>query len=147
MTETAFPSPGSVDDIEEGRVFAPRFDSSGLIPAMAVEAASQAPLMFAWMNAEALALTLDTRIAHYYSRSRGKLWKKGETSGQLQHVVRIRTDCDQDVIILDVEVAGDGAACHTGRASCFYREVTSDGSLRTIDDQRLIDPDKVYRKP
>ena len=147
MTETAFPSPGSVDDIEEGRVFAPRFDSSGLIPAMAVEAASQAPLMFAWMNAEALALTLDTRIAHYYSRSRGKLWKKGETSGQLQHVVRIRTDCDQDVIILDVEVAGDGAACHTGRATCFYREVTSDGSLRTIDDQRLIDPDKVYRKP
>jgi phosphoribosyl-AMP cyclohydrolase len=147
LTETAFPSPGSVDDIEEGRVFAPRFDSSGLIPAMAVAAGSQAPLMFAWMNAEALALTLDTRIAHYYSRSRGKLWKKGETSGQLQRVVRMRTDCDQDVVILDVEVAGDGAACHTGRATCFYREVKPDGSLGTIDDQRLIDPDKVYRKP
>lgn len=147
MTETAFPSPGNIDDIEEGRVFAPRFDSAGLIPAMAVEAETQAPLMFAWMNAEALALTLESRIAHYYSRSRGKLWKKGETSGQLQQVVRIRTDCDQDVVILDVKVAGDGAACHTGRATCFYREVTPDGSLRTIDDQRLIDPDKVYRKP
>lgn len=146
MTKTAFPSPGSVDDIEEGRVFAPRFGADGLIPAMAVQAGSQAPLMFAWMNAEALALTLETRIAHYYSRSRGKLWKKGETSGQFQRVVRIRTDCDQDVIVLDVEVAGDGAACHTGRATCFYREVTQDGSLLTIDGERLIDPDEVYRK-
>jgi len=128
-------------------VFAPRFGHDGLVPAMAVEAGTQAPLMFAWMNAEALALTLDTRIAHYYSRSRGELWKKGETSGQLQRVIRIRTDCDQDIVILDVEVAGDGAACHTGRATCFYREVTPDGSLRTIDDERLIDPEKVYRKP
>ncbi len=128
-------------------MFAPRFGADGLVPAMAVAAGSQAPLMFAWMNAEALALTLDTGIAHYYSRSRGKLWKKGETSGQLQRVVRIRTDCDQDVVILDVEVAGDGAACHTGRATCFYREVAPDGSLRIMDDERLIDPEKVYRKP
>lgn len=146
MTESTFPSPASVDDLEEGSVFAPRFTSDGLIPAMAVDARSQAPLMFAWMNAEALALTLDTRIAHYFSRSRGKLWKKGETSGQIQKVTRVRTDCDQDVIILDVEVEGDGAACHTGRATCFYRAVSKDGSLETIDENRLIDPASVYGK-
>ena len=146
MTETAFPSPGSVDDIEEGRVFAPLFTSEGLLPVMAVDARTQAPLMFAWMNAQALRLTLDTRIAHYWSRSRGRLWKKGETSGQLQQVVRIRTDCDQDVLVLDVEVAGDGAACHTGRATCFYRAIADDGTLVSIDDARLIDPDKVYGK-
>ncbi len=125
-------------------MFAPRFDDNGLIPAIALDAKTQAPLMFAWMNAEALALTLDTRLAHYYSRSRGKLWKKGETSGQTQAVVRVRTDCDQDVVVIDVEVAGDGAACHTGRATCFYREVSSDGTLKTIDSDRLIDPDEVY---
>ena len=146
MTDTAFPAPDDVDDIEEGGVFAPRFTADGLLPVMAVDASSQAPLMFAWMNAQALRLTLETRIAHYWSRSRGKLWKKGETSGQLQKVTRIRTDCDQDVIVLDVEVQGDGAACHTGRATCFYRAVAEDGSLVSIDEQRLIDPDKVYGK-
>jgi phosphoribosyl-AMP cyclohydrolase len=74
------------------------------------------------------------------------LWKKGETSGQLQKVIRIRTDCDQDVVVLDVEVQGDGAACHTGRATCFYRAVNEDGSLVSIDDERLIDPGEVYGK-
>jgi phosphoribosyl-AMP cyclohydrolase len=144
MTTSRFPSASSVDDIEEGSVFAPRFDGDGLIPAIALDARSQAPLMFAWMNAEALALTLDTRVAHYYSRSRGKLWKKGETSGQTQTIVRVRTDCDQDVIVIDVNINADGAACHTGRATCFYREVGPDGALTVIDNERLIDPDKVY---
>jgi phosphoribosyl-AMP cyclohydrolase len=146
LTETAFPAPEHTQNVEEGSVFAPCFTSEGLLPVMAVDATSQTPLMFAWMNAQALRLTLDTRIAHYYSRSRGKLWKKGETSGQLQKVVRIRTDCDQDVVVLDVEVQGDGAACHTGRATCFYRAVSEDGSLVSIDDDRLIDPAKVYGK-
>jgi phosphoribosyl-AMP cyclohydrolase len=73
-----------------------------------------------------------------------KLWKKGETSGQTQTVVRIRTDCDQDVVVIDVQVNGDGAACHTGRATCFYREVGTDGALNTIDDTRLLNPDDVY---
>lgn len=146
MTDTAFPAPDEIKDIEEGSVFAPRFTSDGLLPVMAVDAASQSPLMFAWMNAQALQLTLDTRIAHYWSRSRGKLWKKGETSGQLQKVIRIRTDCDQDVVVLDVEVQGNGAACHTGRATCFYRAVNEDGSLVSIDDERLIDPGEVYGK-
>jgi phosphoribosyl-AMP cyclohydrolase len=129
VSDNPFPDPASVADLEEGGTFAPRFNADGLIPAMALDAETQAPLMFAWMNAHALSLTLETGIAHYWSRSRGKLWKKGETSGQTQTVVRIRTDCDQDVVVIDVQVNGDGAACHTGRATCFYREVGTDGSL------------------
>jgi phosphoribosyl-AMP cyclohydrolase len=113
---------------------------------MAIDAASGAPLMFAFMNAEALALTLDTGTAHYYSRLRKSLWKKGETSGQTQHIQRVRTDCDQDVLVLEVRVGGDGAACHTGRATCFYRQVNADRSLTIIDDERLIDPATVYGK-
>lgn len=127
-------------------MFAPRFDYYGLLPAIVLDAATNAPLMFAYMNAEALRLTMNTRHAHFYSRSRKALWKKGETSGQLQHVNRIRTDCDQDVIVLEVTVSGDGAACHTGRATCFYRALDNDGKLITIDDEKLIDPDKVYGK-
>jgi phosphoribosyl-AMP cyclohydrolase len=81
VSDNPFPAPASVADLEEGTVFAPRFNGDGLIPAMALDAETQAPLMFAWMNAQALSLTLETGIAHYWSRSRGKLWKKGETSG------------------------------------------------------------------
>jgi len=146
VTDTTFPLPASIDDVEEGGEFAPRFDDAGLIPAMAIDAASNAPLMFAFMNRESLALTLETGLAHYYSRSRRSLWKKGETSGQIQHIERIRTDCDQDVLVLEVRVAGDGAACHTGRATCFYREVNKDRSLTTIDNVRKIDPEATYGK-
>ncbi len=146
MTDISFPSPADIEDVEEGNVFAPRFDDVGLIPAMAIDAASNAPLMFAFMNRESLALTLETGLAHYYSRSRKSLWKKGETSGQLQHVERVRTDCDQDVLVLEVRVAGDGAACHTGRATCFYRQVNADSSLTTVDNVRKIDPEATYGK-
>lgn len=146
MTDISFPSPADIEDVEEGNVFAPRFDDAGLIPAMAIDAASNAPLMFAFMNRESLALTLETGLAHYYSRSRKSLWKKGETSGQLQHVERVRTDCDQDVLVLEVRVAGDGAACHTGRATCFYRQVNADSSLTTVDNVRKIDPEATYGK-
>jgi phosphoribosyl-AMP cyclohydrolase len=104
--------------------------------------------MLAHMNAQALALTLETGIAHYWSRSRGKIWKKGETSGELQQVVELRTDCDQDAIVLVVNQTGRGAACHTGRKSCFYRRaVLADGAV-TLEDRglpRLFDPDEVYR--
>ena len=141
-----FSSPESIKDVEEGNEFAPRFDDAGLIPAIAIDAETNAPLMFAFMNRQSLALTLETRLAHYYSRSRKSLWKKGETSGQLQHIERVRTDCDQDVLVLEVRVAGDGAACHTGRATCFYRQVNSDRSLTTIDNVRKIDPDTAYGK-
>lgn len=106
----------------------PRFDASGLIAAVATDAATGEVLMLAWMNAEALAKTLETGQAHYFSRSRQALWKKGETSGQIQTVTEIRTDCDQDALWLKVKVGGDGGACHVGFRSCFYRVIV-DGKL------------------
>jgi phosphoribosyl-AMP cyclohydrolase len=90
--------------------------------------------MVAHMNAQALALTLETGIAHYWSRSRGTLWKKGETSGNLQHVVQVRTDCDQDAVWLRVNVSGADATCHTGRRSCFYRTVELENGIATLRD-------------
>ncbi len=119
-----FPSPGGKAELEEGGVFTPRFDADGLIGCITLDAADGAVLMFAHMNAEALRLTLETGIAHYWSRSRQSLWRKGDTSGQQQKVVEIRTDCDQDVLLMKVVPAGDGGACHTGRRSCFYRKLT-----------------------
>jgi phosphoribosyl-AMP cyclohydrolase len=104
-------------------------------------------LMVAHMNAEALELTLETGIAHYFSRSRSKIWKKGETSGNLQTVVEIRTDCDQDALQLIVEVGGHAATCHTGRRSCFYRTVTFEGGVAKVDiadDVKRFDPHDVY---
>jgi phosphoribosyl-AMP cyclohydrolase len=123
-----FPQASSKHDLERGQTLAPRFDASGLIAAVAVDAESGEVLMLAWMNAEALALTLGTGEAHYYSRSRQALWKKGETSGQVQTVVELRVDCDQDAVLLKVRVQGDGGACHVGFRSCFYR-VVEDGRL------------------
>ncbi len=133
--------------IEEGAVFCPRFDDRGLIPAIATHAETGEVLMFAWMNAEALASTLREGIAVFYSRSRGKLWRKGETSGETLKVEEVRTDCDQDVIWLKVRPQGRGAACHTGRRSCFYRVVMSDNGswrLEPKDAERLFDPAQVY---
>jgi len=114
---------GSADEIEQGLVFRPRFDADGLIPAIVSDAATGEVLMFAWMNGEALALTLETRVGHFWSRSRNRLWKKGEESGNLLTVTEVRTDCDQDVLWLKVVVQGEGVACHTGARSCFYRTV------------------------
>jgi phosphoribosyl-AMP cyclohydrolase len=118
-----FPPPGGKAELEEGSTFTPRFDADGLIGCIAIDAADGSVLMFAHMNAEALRLTLDTGIAHYWSRSRQSLWRKGDTSGQQQRVIEIRTDCDQDVLLIKVMPGGDGGACHTGRRSCFYRKV------------------------
>lgn len=124
MTEQTFPpAPADKHALEESAALSPRFDPAGLVTAVVVDAGDGAVLMLAHMNAEALRLTLDTGIAHYWSRSRSQLWKKGETSGNFQRVAEIRTDCDQDAILLRVAVAGDGATCHTGRRSCFYRKV------------------------
>ncbi|MEP0188439.1 MAG: phosphoribosyl-AMP cyclohydrolase [Nitratireductor sp.] len=136
MTRTAFPAPpASKSELEEGAVFTPRFDANGLVTAVVTDAQDGTVLMLAHMNAEALALTLETGIAHYWSRSRGRLWKKGETSGNLQHVVEMRTDCDQDAVWLRVRVAGHDATCHTGRRSCFYRTVSAaDGGARLATD-------------
>jgi phosphoribosyl-AMP cyclohydrolase len=111
--------------LERGLHLTPRFDANGLVCAIAQDATTLEILMVAWMNADSLALTLETRIAHYWSRSRNELWKKGDTSGQIQHVRDIFVDCDQDALVLRVDVAGDGGACHVGFKSCFYRSVRS----------------------
>ena len=102
--------------------------------------------MLAHMNAEALALTLATREVHYYSRSRRKIWRKGETSVEVQKLVEMRVDCDQDALVLAVEQTGRGAACHTGRRSCFYRAVAGDGGLNDVGGPPLFDPKEVYRQ-
>ena len=117
------------EDLEEGVIFAPRFDSHGLIVCVTTEAATRDVLMVAYMNQLALDKTIETGFAHYWSRSRQELWRKGATSGQTQKVLSLRVDCDQDALLLEVEVGGDGKACHTGRKSCFYRALDGDGAL------------------
>lgn len=118
--------------VEEGAAFMPHFDASGLITAIVTNARGGELLMVAHMNEKALRLTLETGIAHYWSRSRNTLWKKGETSGNLQSVVELRTDCDQDALWLKVDVAGDGPTCHTGRHSCFYRQVITENGATLL---------------
>ncbi|MDR7117598.1 phosphoribosyl-AMP cyclohydrolase [Caulobacter sp. BE254] len=121
MTSQIFPPAADKTALERGAAIAPRFDANGLVAAIAQHADTGEILMFAWMNDEALKLTLDTGIAHYFSRSRDSLWKKGETSGQLQVVTELRIDCDQDAVLIKVRPQGDGGACHVGFRSCFYR--------------------------
>ena len=119
--------------LEETLAFQPRFDADGLIPAIVTDARDGTVLMFAFMNAESLRLTQETGFAHFWSRSRRSLWKKGETSGELLKVAEILTDCDQDVLQVKAEPQGKGVSCHTGRRSCFYRRV---------EGERLVFTDK-----
>ncbi len=140
------PSPNKAET-EEGAAFTPRFDANGLVTAVVTDAGDGELLMLAHMNAEALSLTLETGIAHYWSRSRSSIWKKGETSGNLQRVREIRVDCDQDAVWLKVDVAGHDATCHTGRRSCFYRTVEmQDGRVFLANDGSApaFDPASVY---
>ena len=132
-------------DIEEGLAFSPKFNEQGLIPVVVVDAASNEVLMVANMNDQALQATLASGKGTYYSRSRGKLWVKGEQSGHEQKVVEILTDCDQDCLLLKVEV--QGGQCHAGFRSCFYRRVTpgSNDQLEFVAE-RVFDPKKVYGK-
>jgi phosphoribosyl-AMP cyclohydrolase len=132
------------DPIEETTRFEPRFGPDGLIAAIVSDAATNEVLMFAWMNRDALALTLETGEAHFWSRSRQRLWRKGETSGEVFAVTEVLTDCDQDALLLRVEARGRGAACHTGRRSCFYRALdpASPGALVLRNARRLIVPAK-----
>ncbi len=118
--------------LEEGTAFAPRFDANGLIVCVTVEAATREILMVAYMNQLALDKTIETGVAHYWSRSRNALWRKGDTSGQVQRVLSLAVDCDQDAIMLTVEAGGDGKACHTGRKSCFYRRLSTEGGARGL---------------
>lgn len=147
MSAFVFDAPSDKKTLEEGLSFTPKFDDHGLVTAVVTDARDGELLMVAHMNAEAIALTLETGIGHYFSRSRGKIWKKGESSGNLQTVKEVRVDCDQDAIWLKVEVAGHDATCHTGRRSCFYRTaqaVDGKASLTIADDHRHFDPDHVY---
>ncbi len=135
------------NDIEEGLSLRPKFDANGLVTCVATDASTSEVLMVAHMNEEALLKTIATGEAWYFSRSRQALWRKGETSGHVQRVVEMRTDCDQDAIWIRVEQTG--AACHTGRHSCFYRRVEApDGGARLsfVDAARQFDPKTVYRK-
>lgn len=117
----AFPTAQDKNALEEGNALSPRFDANGLVTCVTTDAGTGAVLMVAHMNAEALARSISTGEAWYWSRSRQELWHKGATSGQIQTIVEMRVDCDQDAIWLKVNVAGDGGCCHTARRSCFYR--------------------------
>ena len=131
--------------VDETAAFCPKFDPDGLIPALALDATTKEPLMLAWMNEESLKETLRIGEAVYYSRSRQEIWHKGATSGHTQKVKEIRTDCDQDVLLMYVDQQGAGA-CHTGRRSCFYRKIVP-GDPSALDfgkDKRTFDPKEVY---
>jgi phosphoribosyl-AMP cyclohydrolase len=144
-----FTQRGPIEAVEEGRALAPKFDPDGLLTCIVTDARSGDVLMVAHMNAEALANTIATSEAWYYSRSRRKLWRKGETSGHVQRVLEMRIDCDQDAVWIKVEQEGPGA-CHTGRRSCFYRSVPLGGGRDTTralefrDAEKTFDPHAVY---
>src|SRR5271154_6695823 len=148
--QNPFAQPGAVGDLEVGLALTPKFDADGLVTCVATDVASGDVLMVAHMNAEALAKTIATGEAWYFSRSRRTLWKKGETSGHTQRVVELRIDCDQDAVWIKVEqVSG---ACHTGRRSCFYRAVplgqnSGAVTLEFRDEEKTFDPDTVYGVP
>lgn len=118
---SSFPTLSDKAALEEGLVLAPKFDRDGLVTCVTTEAGTGELLMVAHMNAESLRLSIETGEAWYWSRSRQALWRKGETSGQLQTIIEMRVDCDQDALWIKVRVGGDGGCCHTGRRSCFYR--------------------------
>ena len=149
MTEIApFPTaPRDPDALEMGTTLAPRFGDDGLITAVVVDVVGRDVVMLAHMNAEALAQTIATGVATYWSRSRKALWVKGETSGNRQIVKRLRVDCDQDAVVLEVEVEGHGASCHRGFHSCFYREIpvgAPNAPLAFVETDPAFDPKKIY---
>jgi len=143
-----FGKPADKKALEEEPLFSPKFDANGLIPALAMDATTKEPLMLAYMNEQSLKMTLELGEAVYYSRSRQELWHKGATSGHVQKVKEIRTDCDQDALIVYVEQLGAGA-CHTGRSTCFYRSVDlsagkDPAALKFTETDLTFDPNAVY---
>lgn len=121
-----------------------KFDSNGLIPAIITDEKTNEVLMMAWMNRDSLQKTVDTQKTHFFSRSRNKLWLKGESSGHVQHVKSIRTDCDKDCLLIAVEQIG--AACHDGYYSCFYNEYEAGGNQWRTVGNKVFDPEAVYKK-
>jgi len=140
----------SVEEVEEGKTLSPKFDNNGLIPCVTTDSETHEVLMLGYMNSEALIKTIEKGEAYYFSRSRQKVWHKGETSGLIQAVKEIRIDDDQDSIWLTVEVGGSGASCHVGYKSCFYRsipiknEISKNIELKWEEDKKLFDPIEVY---
>ena len=152
MNGYVFPARTTTAEVELGATLQPKFGPDGLIPCITTDAGTNEVLMFAFMNAESFAHTIRTKKATYWSRSRNKLWVKGEESGHVQLVKEIRVDCDQDVILLKVENVG-GAACHNGYRSCFYRKLAAGASADDaatlkleFDAPRVFDPATVYKK-
>ena len=145
----------SIEQVEEGVDLAPKFDDKGVIPCITIHAETKEVLMFAYMNEEALRLTISSGYAHYWSRSRESIWKKGETSGMVQKLNRMLIDDDQDSVVIEVilagpDIGGKEASCHVGYRSCFYREVSIGESninkpLKFIEDKKSFDPEKVYK--
>ena len=150
MCSSEISSRGDKNTVENGDFLMPKFDQDGLIAAVVTEVTSGEVLMVGYMNEEALKRTIDTGEARYWSRSRKSFWKKGETSGQVQTVHEILTDCDQDALVLKVSVAGNGATCHVGYRSCFYRKVvkpeTGAVRLERVEADKVYDPADVYGK-
>ena len=155
MTDIKFSKRISVKQIEESKDLAPKFNSNGVIPCVTVHSDTKEVLMFAYMNKEAMKLTISSGFAHYWSRSRKKLWKKGETSGMFQEVKRMLIDDDQDCLVLEVLLSaptkgGNEASCHVGYRSCFYREVPLGKSLKKerelkfLEEKKSFDPNKIY---
>jgi len=141
----------SVFEVEEGRILSPRFDDQGLIPVITTDNKTGEVLMHGYMNSEALRKTIETKEAHYWSRSRKSLWHKGKTSGFTQKVIQIRIDDDQDSVWLSVDI-GDGASCHVGYKSCFYRSIplgkieqTERVKMKFEEKKKKFDPEKVYK--
>ena len=153
--DVTFASRISVEQVEESDQLAPKFDDNGCIPCVTVHAETKEILMFAFMNSEALKLSISTGLAHYWSRSREKLWKKGETSGMFQNIKRILIDDDQDCVVIEVTLTppssgGMEASCHVGYRSCFYRAIpvkpdTADVKLEFVEEDKSFDPDNVYQ--
>lgn len=152
LASSGFAVRGNRSEIEEGFTLSPKFDKDGLIPAIAADAATGDVLMLAYMNAEALSKTIETGEAHYWSRSRQEIWRKGATSGNTQQVADLRIDCDQDAILMLVKQKG-GASCHVGYKSCFFRAIptgeklSENLTLEYRETQKAFDPDEVYGKP
>ena len=139
----------NIYEIEEGNLLSPKFDNDGLIPVITMCSKTKDILMHGYMNVEALKKTIETKEAHYYSRSRKAIWHKGKTSGFTQKVTEIRIDDDQDSIWLTVDI-GDGASCHVGYRSCFYRSIPLDNSsskviLKFEEKEKVFDPEEVYK--
>ncbi len=147
---TPFAQRKTIEQVEEGTELAPKFDAEGLIPAVATDYETGEMLMHGYMNEAALKLTIQTGEAHYYSRSRQALWHKGESSGLIQNIVEMRIDDDQDCVWLRVRVGGNGASCHVGYRSCFYRSLPTGKlpdtpiELSFEETEKLFDPHEVY---